>query len=205
MYDSPNYPTSLDAAEAFVAGQRHGTLVVAPPDGWPQVTILPFLKSGDCIELHCVRADPTYRALEQIDRATFVVADYLAFTPHDWVDERNAARATLHFRAVAYECVATVSEDPIDVADVLARLITQYEPAAEHEAIGDGPFYGDRLRRLAVVRLNVVCTHAKFKLGPYGSRELKEHVVRRLRARGEPLDPRAAAVIEAYLADLPPN
>jgi hypothetical protein len=24
MYDSPNYPTSLEAAEAFVAGQRHG-------------------------------------------------------------------------------------------------------------------------------------------------------------------------------------
>jgi hypothetical protein len=24
MCDSPNYPTSLEAAEAFVAGQRHG-------------------------------------------------------------------------------------------------------------------------------------------------------------------------------------
>src|SRR3712207_6529150 len=60
MYRSSNYPTDPAAVEAFVAEQRHGYLIATPPGGYPSVSILPFVKDGDRIELHCVQEDPTF-------------------------------------------------------------------------------------------------------------------------------------------------
>jgi predicted FMN-binding regulatory protein PaiB len=199
VYASSNYPTDPAQVEAFLREQRHGTLVATPPDGYPSVSLLPFVKTGDSIELHCVQADPTFAALRRNPRVTFLVSDYLTWTPHDFVDERDAGRATLHFRAVAFECDATWSTEPADVAAALARLLASYEPEGAYEAIGDGEFYGARLRRLAALRLEVRATRAKFKVGPAVPDARKRDVARRIRARGRPEDARAADVIEASL------
>ena len=199
MYPSSRYPTDPELAERFVAGQRHGTLIATPPDGHPRVSILPFVKAGDEIELHCVQADPTFAALQANPRVTFLVSDFLAFTPHDFVDARDAGRATLNFRAVAYECWAAWSTDPADVAAALARLLAAYEPDASYEPIQDDALYGGRLRRLAALRLRVLDRQAKFKVGPAVPDQKKREIAGRLRARGLPGDERAAEVIEAYL------
>src|SRR5262245_25500715 len=199
VYASDNYPTDPALAEAFVAGQRHGTLVAVAPDGFPSVSILPFVKTGDVVELHCVQADPTFDALRRNPRVTFLVSDYLTWTPHDFVDERDAGRATLHFRAVAYECEATWSTDPADVAAALSRLLAAYEPDGAYEPLRDGEFYGSRLRRLAALRLEVRATRAKFKVGPAVPEARKREVAHRIRTRGRPEDSRAADVIEASL------
>jgi predicted FMN-binding regulatory protein PaiB len=199
VFDSANYPTDPARLEAFVREQRHGTLVATPPDGFPSVSILPFVKTGDVIELHCVQADPTFDALRSNPRVTFLVSDYLTWTPHDFVDERDAGRATLHFRAVAYECEATWSTEPADVAAALSRLLAAYEPDGDYEPLRDGEFYASRLRRLAALRLQVRATRAKFKVGPAVPAERKREVARRIRARGRPEDARAADVIEASL------
>jgi hypothetical protein len=132
---------------------------------------------------------------------TFFLSDFLAWSPHNWVDDKDAGRATLHFRAVAFECdVERVSTDPEDVAGALSRLLAAYEPAASYEPVSMGEFYGARLRRLATIRLRVVRTHVKFKTGPAGTRETKQRIADRLRERGEGGDLRAAEIIEAYLA-----
>ena len=199
MYDSDRYRVDPAAVDAFVAGQRHGTLIATPPDGHPQDSLLPFVKQGDEIELHGVQEDPTFAALAANPRCTFLVSDFLAFSRHDWVDPRDGGRATLNFRAVAYSCEATPSTDPADVAAALARLLATYEPGASYEPIVDGDFYGSRLRRLATVRLRVLATDAKFKVGPAAPVEVKRRVVAGLRERGEPGDPRAADEIEATL------
>lgn len=199
MYRSPRYPTDLEAAEAFVAGQRHGTLIATPPGGFPQVSILPFVKDGDLIELHAVQADPTFAAARANPRVTFLVSDFLAFSPHYWVDPVDGGRATLHFRAVVYECEAAVSTDPHEVAAALSRLLAVYEPGARYEPIRDGDFYGPRLRMLGVLRLRVLNRYAKFKVGPAGPPGLKWRIAQHLRARGEPGDARAAEVIEQAL------
>ena len=204
MYDSANYPTDLAQVEAFVRDQRHGTLIATPPGGFPSVSILPFVKTGDIIELHCVQADPTFDALRRNPRVTFFVSDYLTWTPHDFVDERDAGRATLHFRAVAYECEASWSTEPGDVAAALSRLLAAYEPDGVYEPLRDGPFYRSRLRRLAALRLEVRTTRAKFKVGPAVPEARKRDVARRIRARGRPEDARAAGVIEASLGSPEP-
>ncbi|MEA2644541.1 MAG: transcriptional regulator, partial [Chloroflexota bacterium] len=149
MFDSPNYPADQDAADKFVAEMRHGTLVACSPGEYPQVSILPFVRTGDRIELHCVQADPTFGAVRANPRVTFFVSDFLAWSPHDWVSARDAGQATLHFRAVAFECDAEfVSTDPADVAAALGRLVRAYEPEGTYEPIEVGEFYGSRLEQL---------------------------------------------------------
>lgn len=197
MYRSSNYPTDLAAAEAFVAEQRHGYLIASPPGGYPSVSILPFVKRGDRIELHCVQEDPTFVAIQANPRVTFFVGDFLAFSPHHWVDPENASRGTLHFRAVQYACEATVSTDPDSVAAALRDLMARYEPGATFHPLENNTFYATRLARLAAVHLRVVATEAKFKVGPAGPDTIKLEVARRLRERALPTDARAADVIEA--------
>ncbi|MCC6178745.1 MAG: FMN-binding negative transcriptional regulator [Chloroflexi bacterium] len=203
MYDSERYRVDRAAVDAFVASQRHGTLIATPPDGFPQISILPFVKDDDVIEIHCVQEDPVFAALRANPRATFLVSDFLAFSRHDWVDPADAGRATLNFRAVQFECRAEVSTDPADVAAALARLLAAYEPdqrpGADYTAIADGDYYGSRLRRLAAVRLTVLQAQAKFKAGPFGPPELKRKIASELRRRAEPGDASAADVIESYL------
>ena len=204
MFASSNYPPDREEAERFVAEMRHGTLIATQPEGYPQVSILPFVKDGDLIELHCVQADPTFAALQANPHVTFFVSDFLAWSPHDWVDPQDAGRATLHFRAVAFECdVEKASTDPADVAGALSRLVTAYEPNASYKRIEVGDFYGARLRRLATMRLRVVREHIKFKTGPAGTSETNKKVADRLRERAEGGDLRAAGVIEAALRDRP--
>lgn len=199
MYRSEKYPTALADAEAFVATQRHGTLIAAAPDGFPQTSMLPFVKDGDRIVVHCVQEDPTFVALQANPRVTFLVSDFLAFSRHDWVDPADGARATLNFRAVQYACEATWSIAPEDVAAALRGLLARYQPGASYTPVEDGGFYGGRLRRLAAVQLRIVATDAKFKVGPAAPPEGKRRVAAGLRARNEPGDARAAGVIEASL------
>ncbi len=204
MYPSPRYVTAPRAVERFIASQRHGTLIATPPDGHPQISLLPFVKTGAHIEIHCVKADPTFQALMANPRVTFLVSDFLAFSPHDWIDPRDAGRATLHFRAVAFECNATYSTDPTDVAGALRRLLAAYEPAASYVPMQDGDFYGGRLRRLAAVQLAIVSTQAKFKVGPAAPpADARQRTVTGLRARAAEGDAHAAQVIEAAIADPP--
>jgi predicted FMN-binding regulatory protein PaiB len=200
VFASSNYRPDLEAAERFLAQMRHGTLIASSAEGYPQVSILPFVKTGDLIELHCVQADPTFDAVRANPRVTFFVSDFLAWSPHKWVDDRDAGRATLHFRAVAFECdVERTSTDPEDVAGALSRLLAAYEPGASYEPVKVGDFYGSRLRRLATMRLRVVRSHIKFKTGPAGTAATKRRVAGKLRDRAEPGDDRAADVIEASL------
>jgi transcriptional regulator len=202
VFASSNYPPDQAAAEKFVAEMRHGTLIACSAEGYPQVSILPFVKTGDVIELHCVQGDPTFDAVGANPRVTFFVSDFLAWSPHNWVDDQDAGRATLHFRAVAFECdVERVSTDPGDVAGALSRLLAAYEPGASYEPVKLGEFYGARLRRLATMRLRVVRRHVKFKTGPAGTGETKRRVAERLRERDQPGDLRAADIIEASLRD----
>jgi predicted FMN-binding regulatory protein PaiB len=200
MYRSAKYPTDHAVADAFAAQQRHGYLIATPPGGHPQVSVLPFVKQGETIEVHCVRGDSTLAALEANPLVTFFVNDFLAFTRHDWVDPNDAGRATLNFRAIAYACRASVTREPAEIAAGLARLVASYEPdASGYQPLGDSDFYHPRLNQLALVYLQVLDVDAKFKVGPAGPTEMRRNVVASLRGRDEPGDTHAADVIEATL------
>jgi hypothetical protein len=199
MYRSPKYPSSQDQVDEFVAGMRHGTIVATPPGGFPQVSILPFVKTGEQIELHFVQRDPTFEALQENPKCTFFVSDFLAFTPHHFVHPVDAGMATLHFRAVAFECEAGfISTEPADVAGALSRLLAHHEPGADYVTPAVNERYGPRLAMLGTARLSIVNVQSKFKVG-LGDPAVRQAVADRLRERSEPGDERAADVIEEYL------
>ena len=199
MYRSPKYLASQEQVDEFVDSMRQGTIVATPPGGFPQLSILPFVKTGDEIELHFVQRDPTFAALQANPKCTYLVSDFLAFTPHDFVDPVDAGQATLHFRAVAFECEARfISTRPEDVAGALGRLLAHHEPEGRYEQIGVNERYGARLEMLGTARLTILATSAKFKVGP-PTPEIRRRVVEQLRERGEAGDARAADVIETYL------
>jgi hypothetical protein len=199
MYRSPKYPTPPGWVEEFVASMRQGTVMAVAASGYPQVSILPFVKTGDEIELHFVQRDPTFAALRENPRCTFLVSDFLAFTPHDFVDPVDAGMATLHFRAVAYECdVSFLSTEPADVAGALSRLLAHHEPGRSYAPLAVDERYGARLTTLGTARLAVVRTDAKFKVGPY-DKEVRRGVIAAIRSRDEPGDERAAGVMDRYL------
>jgi len=199
LFASSNYPPDQQAADEFVAAMRHGTLIAYPPEGHPQVSILPFVRGGGYIELHCVQGDPTLDAVRANPLVTFFVSDFLAWSPHDWVDPVDAGKATLHFRAVAFECRAeNVTTDPEAVAGALRRLLAAYEPEKTYEPPVLGDFYGPRLKRLATMRLRELRRHVKFKTG-LGTPDMRRRVADHLRERDLPGDARAAAVIEHYI------
>jgi len=77
VFASSNYPPDKVAADRFVADMRHGTLIACGADGYPQVSILPFVKTDDVIELHCVQADPTFAAVRINQRVTFFISTFL--------------------------------------------------------------------------------------------------------------------------------
>ena len=78
-------------------------------------------------------------------------------------------------------------------------MLERFEPGTAYRPLVNDSFYGSRLRQLAAVKLRIVATQAKFKLGPAGPVAIKRRVVERLRERREPNDGRAADVIEASL------
>jgi predicted FMN-binding regulatory protein PaiB len=197
MFNSRKYrPDDPALVDEFVRSQRHATLLAAAPGDAPQASILPFLfLDEDTVELHCVQADATFRAATVNPNVTLLVSDFLAFTPHQWIDPIDGSEATLQFQAVLLHGHATLSTDPADVAGALARLMEAYGHGPQYRPVTDDELYGPQLRRLATVRLDITSRQAKFKAGT-GTAEQRTSIAQHLRERNEPGDTRAADVIE---------
>lgn len=197
MFDSRKYrPENPELVEEFIRSQQHATLMAAAPGKAPQASILPFVVLDDgSIELHAVQADATFKAAAANPRVSLLIADFLAFTPHDWIDPVDGSESTLHFEAVLLHGTATLSREPGDVARALARLADQYGHGPDMRPIADDEHYGPQLRRLGVVTISVETVQAKFKVG-MGDLEQRLDTAARLRQRDDPNDARAAEVIE---------
>lgn len=205
MFDSRKYrPVDDSLVAEFIASQRHGMLMAAAPGAAPQVSLLPFLPTEHGIELHCVQADATFGAIRANPHVSFLVSDYLAYTPHDFVDPVDGSQSTLHFEAVLMRGTAEVSTEPADVAAALARLVDAFGHGPDYEPVEDNERYGPQLRRLAVVRVTVTDRQAKFKVGS-GDVQRRLSIAAQLRERGEPNDARAADVIERLAPRLAPG
>ena len=200
MKDAPKHRVPDRLADAFVASQKQGTLVASVEGGFPQVTLLPFVRTGDLIELHCVQLDPTFDALCRNPRVAFMLSEYLGVFPSSWVDADDGGRGSTVFRAVNFECIASVDTSPGAVAAALTRMLAVYEPGAPHGKITDGDRYGGRLRQLAYIALRIVGSQAKFKIGPAGAdeRHRRTAVARAFRQRNRPGDANAADWVDYY-------
>ncbi len=206
MFDSRKYrPDDPALAEEFVRSQQHATLIATAPGEAPQASILPFVfLDDDTVELHCVQADATFQAAAANPNVTLLVSDFLAFTPHEWIDPVDGSQSTLQFQAVLLHGHATLSTEPSDVAAALVRLMDAYGHGPQYQPVADDDMYGPQLRRLGTVQIAIQSRQAKFKAGT-GSVEQRVDIARRLRDRSEPNDERAADVIERLAPRLAPR
>ncbi|MGH7278653.1 MAG: FMN-binding negative transcriptional regulator [Candidatus Rokuibacteriota bacterium] len=193
------YYSKLDPAviDRFVLAQEMGRLITVGADGMPHVGLYPFVYEQGRLDLHLVRADELMADLRQRPRCVFEVDEVLGVIPSYWVHPQYAGSATAYHRTVIFDCAATVIEDPAAVAGQQVRLLARYQPEGGFRPLAtDDPLYQGALAQLAAVRLGILQTRAKFKLGQNRPAEARRKVIAELRKRGRPNDARAADALE---------
>jgi predicted FMN-binding regulatory protein PaiB len=191
------YAVPRAAVDAFVRESELGRLVTVSSGGAPHLGLYPFVYGGDYIEIHLHRADEQLADLGVANRCLFEVDEVLGTVPSYWVHAESAVAATAYHRTVLFECEAAISLD----ADVLAaqqtRLLARYQPEGGFRDVSaNDALYRTAIGHIAAVRLEIKALRVKFKLAQNRSLEMRERVVRELRARGRRGDERAADALQ---------
>jgi predicted FMN-binding regulatory protein PaiB len=186
-----------DALRAFVESQQLGRLITVGADVWPHIGLYPFLFLGDRIEMHLHRNDEQTADLVAHRRCSFEVDEVLGSVPSHWLHATNAMFATAYHRAVIFECDAVVSEDPEVLAAQQQRLMQHHQPDGGHTAVTtEHAMYRGAFREIRALTLTVRARKVKWKLAQNRSRDLREKVIRDLRARGRSTDEAAADALQ---------
>jgi uncharacterized protein len=185
-----------DELERFVHAQELGRLVSVATDGTPHLGLYPFTYDGAAFEIHLVRTDEQAADLRARRRCMFEVDEVLATIPSYWVDAENAIMATAYHRTVVFECDATVSGDPGELAAQQMRLLARYQPEGRFRPVtADDPMYRGAIDHIVAVRLHIRARRAKFKLAQNRPPEVRAKIADALRKRGRPSDERAAEAL----------
>src|SRR3954467_8378307 len=186
-----------DTLRAFVESQQLGRLVSVSADGQPHIGLYPFLFLGDRIEIHLHRNDEQTQDLAGQRRCSFELDEVLGSVPSHWVHATNAMFATAYHRTVIFECDAVVSDDPEVLAAQQQRLMQHYQPDGGYTSVTTGhAMYRGAFKEIRALTLTVRARKVKWKLAQNRSRELREKVIRELRARGGPTDAHAAEALQ---------
>ncbi len=183
--------------DRFVQSQEMGRLVTVDASGIPHIGLYNFVYESDTLELHLVRADEQVADLEARPRCLFEVDEILAVIPSYWVHPEYAGSATAYHRTVIFECAASVSKEPAEVAAQQVRLLAKHQPEGGFRPlVVDDPLYRGALNQLAAVRLVITRCRAKFKLGQNRPVDARQRVITELRKRGRVNDGRAADALQ---------
>ncbi len=186
-----------DEIARFVAAQELGRLIAVGEDGTPHVGLYPFVYDGIAVDLHLVRADELALDLEARPRCVFEVDEVLGVIPSYWVSAEYGGSATAYHRTVIFECLGTVVAEPAAVVAQQVRMLARYQPEGGFRSLNVAdPLYRGALEALAAVRLEIIRTRVKFKLGQNRPPESRRHIIEELRKRGRPTDGRAADALE---------
>lgn len=171
--------------------------LVTTAEGLPHLGLYPFVPTGSGFELHLHRGDEQVRDLRANPRCLLELDEPLATIPSWWIDPDDGSYASAFHRTVAFECGATLVEDPAAIAAQQARLMARYQPEGRHRPVDAAdPVYTDMLRMLVGVRLELRATKVKFKLAQNRDIATRIAVIARLRERGGPLDHATADAIQ---------
>jgi predicted FMN-binding regulatory protein PaiB len=163
----------------------------------PHIGLYPFFPVEGGFELHLHTADEQIADLRRGPACLLEIDDVLSTIPSYFVDPENAVFATAYHKTVAFECAATLVDDPEEMAAQQARIISRYQPEGRYRAVrGDEAMYGGFLRVLVGVRLVIKATKVKFKLGQNRDLETRARIVEQLRARGAVDDARTADALQ---------
>lgn len=191
-----------DEVARFVASQELGRLITVGEGGMPHVGLYPFVYDGAAVDLHLVREDELAVDLAAHPQCVFEVDEVLGVIPSYWVSAEYGGSATAYHRTVIFECQGTVVADPAAVVDQQVRMLARYQPEGGFRPLDPtDPLYRGALERLAAVRLRVLRTRVKFKLGQNRPPQSRRRIIDELRKRGRPADGRAADALEWTLGE----
>lgn len=202
---APFAETHPDVLAAFIRQHSFGTLITTSPDGRLCASHIPFLLRDTgphgTLVAHVARQNDQWRALHS-DRDVLVIFQ----GPHAYVSPRwyEAAPAvpTWNYAAVHVYGRPRLIEDPDQVLQVLADLVTAYEGSADGAwRISDVP--SDYIAKLATAivafTIDVQRIEGKYKLSQNRSEADQRRTIAALKAGGDADAQGVAALMLARL------
>jgi predicted FMN-binding regulatory protein PaiB len=186
-----------ESLDAFVRDCELGRLVTVSPESSPHIGLYPFVYDGGVIEMHFNRADEQFADLKSQARCLFELDEVLGTVPSYWVHPEDAVKATAYHRTVIFECEATFSQDPAQLAAQQMRLLARYQPEGGYRSVmPQDDLYRMAIQHIVAVRLEIKARKVKFKLAQNRPIDARHKIVSALRARGRRTDDRAADAVQ---------
>lgn len=190
-WDAPNHDDEWRAVlHEFDFGQ-----LIAPggPDReLPIVVPTHFTFDDACtVELHLARANPVWRALEELPRALLtVVTDYVYIPAAVNAGDPVLGVPTSYYAAVQAAVDVEIVDDPAGKAAILAAALNHFEPAGSQRVRPglDVPSDVRLMHDIRGLRLTITEIKAKFKYGGNKTVEHRAEIASALQARNGPMD-----------------
>lgn len=183
-------PLAEDEWRAFLASHDFGELI-APGAGRDLPIVVPthFLWDGEReIVLHLAKPNPVWDALAERPRALLSVFGAYTFIPGHWNQDEYGV-PTSYYAAVQLACDVRVVDDAGEIARILERQLSHFQPEGRHAPVEPGDNrYGAQLPEIRGLVLSVTDVRAKLKFGTNRTVQHREAVAEKLRERGGPLD-----------------
>ena len=184
-----------DEALEFVRATAFGHLVASGRDReLPVVVPTQFSLRDEMVLLHLARPNPVWSAVAENPLVLLVVTGDWTYVPGAWkqIPELGEDPAlgvpTTYYSSVHLTCRASVVDDPEEKADVLRAQLADLDAG-----LADPAEHARKLAGIRGLRLEITEVRGKFKYGGNVDQAHREHVARRLLARGGPGDAAAAA------------
>lgn len=194
-----NMAENREEVMSFLSEMSYGFLGSFRPDGWPSVTPLNFVYVQDAIYFHGSKIGEKMAAIAANPRVTFTVSQEYAIIPSYATDPVMACPATSYFKSVVMRGYARIVEDLEEKAVALEAFMHKLQPEGGYSPINASvPAYAQRLKGVAVVRIDIEQFTAKFKFGQNLSDEKRMSVLALLADRNRPLDDETAILMRKY-------
>jgi transcriptional regulator len=191
----PHFNVMADEAVAgFLDGIGAAELTTIGPDGYPESTLMPFVRDGERLLMHLARANPHWKSIEPGTPALAMVSGAQAYVSPAWYaskQEHGRVVPTWNYSKVHLYGRAFVRDDPVWLLDLVTRLTDLNESGRLAPwSVSDAPADYVRKQLGAIVGLELVVerVEAKAKLSQNRSDADRAGVVTGLSQSGRPRD-----------------
>lgn len=183
-------------AEALLARAEVVRIATTTPEGAPVLRTVHGVVVRGGLAFH---GAPAGEKIEAIGREAVVAAEEtVASIPSYFLDPERACPATTLYRSVQVHGRIEEVADPEHKAEVLAALMSKYQPEGGHVPIAaDHPLYAKAIAGILVLRVSMERLDGKAKLAQNRSHDERRRLMERLWERGLPGDPAAIEAIRA--------
>jgi transcriptional regulator len=167
----------------MVADAGAAELIATGPDGYPQVTLLPIIWTGDVVLAHMARANPHWKDIADGAPVLLVCTGAQADVSPSWYPskaEHGEVVPTWNYSSVQLRGTVRVHQDPEWLRRQVTALTEQHErgrPHPWHVSDAPAPFVDQQLRGIVGIEVAIERVDAKAKLSQNRSTEDQDGVI----------------------------